>query len=129
MRPLAGDMHELSICQGIAEVATAAVEALPRPLPRVSSVTVRVGRLTALVSDTLRHYFPIITLGTVLEGAVLIVDEVPIRARCSDCMARFEIDTLCFTCPLCHSGVVELLTGRELEVVSLDTAEEVPCAG
>ena len=30
--------------------------------------------------------------------------------------------------PRCGSGLVELLSGRELEVVSLDTAEEVSCA-
>jgi Zn finger protein HypA/HybF involved in hydrogenase expression len=35
---------------------------------------------------------------------------------------------LSFSCPRCGSGLVELLSGRELEVVSLDTSEEVPCA-
>jgi hydrogenase nickel incorporation protein HypA/HybF len=121
-------VHELSICDGILEVAAAALEALPCPRPPVERVTVRIGRLTAVVPDTLRHYFGVLTPGTALEGAALVIDEVPIRGSCSDCKARFEIETLCFTCPECDSGFVELLSGRELEVVSLDTAEEVPCA-
>jgi hydrogenase nickel incorporation protein HypA/HybF len=121
-------VHELSICYGILEVAAGALEALPRPLPRVERVSVRIGRLTAVVPDTLRHYFGLLTPGTALEGAALVIDEVPIRGRCGDCAGRFEIDTLSFTCPRCGSGLVELLSGRELEVVSLDTAEEVSCA-
>jgi hydrogenase nickel incorporation protein HypA/HybF len=122
-------MHELSICHGIVEVAVAALEALAPPVPRVERVTVRIGRLTAVVPDSLRYHFDLLTPGTRLEGAALVIDEVPIRGDCADCGARFEIDTLCFTCPRCGSGLVTLLSGRELEVVSLDTAEEAACAG
>lgn len=120
-------MHELSICHGIMGVAMAALDGLPRPLPRVSRVTVRIGRLTAVAPGSLRYHFDLLAPGTFLEGAVLDIEEIPIRGRCGDCTARFEIDTLSFTCPACRSGLVELLSGRELQVVSLDTAEEVPC--
>ncbi len=120
-------MHELSICEGIIEVATAALERVARPLPRVSGVTVRIGRLTAVVPDSLRYYFDLLTPGTVLEGAALEVEDIPIRARCAECGARFEIEVLSFSCPGCGSGLVELLSGRELEVVSLDTREEMAC--
>ncbi len=122
-------MHELSICQGIVEVATEALDDLPPPAPRVSSVSVRIGRLTAVVPDSLRHYFDLLTPGTVLEGAALVIEDVTIRARCADCGGRFEIEVLSFSCPGCGSGFVELLSGREMEVVSLETSEEVPCAG
>ena len=118
-------MHELSICQGIVAVATTALKEVPPPPPPVARVTVRVGRLTAVVPDSLRYHFDLLTPGTLLHGAALVIEEVPIRGRCADCAARFEIDTLSFTCPVCGSGVVELMSGRELEVVSLDTREEV----
>jgi hydrogenase nickel incorporation protein HypA/HybF len=121
-------VHELSICEGIIEVATAALERLARPLPRVSCVTVRIGRLTAVVPDSLRYHFDLLIPGTALEGAALVIDDIPIRACCAGCGARFEIEVLSFSCPRCGSGLVELLSGRELEVVSLDTSEEVPCA-
>lgn len=120
-------MHELSICQGIVEVATAALAGLPRPRPRVTTVSVRIGRLTGVVPDSLRYYFDLLVAGTPLAGAALGIEEVPIRGRCADCDARFTIDQLCFTCPACGSGFVELLSGRELQVVALDTAEEVLC--
>lgn len=122
-------MHELSLCEGIIEVATNALARLACPLPPVSSVTVRVGRLTSVVPDCLRHYFALLTPGTALEGAVLVIEDIPIRARCADCAAGFEIEVLSFSCPRCGSGLVELISGRELEVTSLETSEEVPCGG
>ncbi len=120
-------MHELSICEGILEVAAAALGTQPPPLPRVSAITLRIGRLSSVVPDALRHYFAILAPGTALDGAALIIDEVPIRGRCAECAAHFEIEVLSFTCPECGGGLVELVSGRELEVVSLDTVEEVRC--
>lgn len=119
-------MHELSICQGIGDIARTVLEALPPPPPRVSRVTVRIGRLTSVLPDSLRYHFDLLARGSLLDGATLDVEEVPVRGRCADCGGRFEIDVLSFTCPACGSGVVELLSGRELQVVSLDLVEEVP---
>jgi hydrogenase nickel incorporation protein HypA/HybF len=118
-------VHELAICQGIIEVASEALRAERPPCPAVASVTVQIGRLTAAVPASLRVYFALLTPGTPLEGARLVIEEVPIRGLCADCARPFEIDTLTFTCPRCGSGFVELTSGRELRVVSLETAEEV----
>ena len=120
-------MHELSLCQGIIDVAVTALTDRVSSVPRVSTVTVRIGRLTGVVADSLRQYFDLLTPETPLAGADLVIEEVPIRGRCADCLAEFTIATLSFTCPRCESGAVELLSGRELQVVSLDTAEEVLC--
>lgn len=119
-------MHELSICHGIMDVARTALDGLSPPPPRVSRITVRIGRLTAVVPESLRYHFDLLVPGTFLEGAALVIEEVPVRGRCAACAARFEIDTLSFTCPACGSGLVDLSSGRELQVVSLDTVEEVP---
>jgi hydrogenase nickel incorporation protein HypA/HybF len=120
-------VHELAVCHGLLEVAREALGRLPFPAPGVTTVAVRVGRLTAVVPESLRYHWALLTPGTPLEGAVLLIEEVPIRARCVECAARFEIDILAFSCPACGSGFVELLSGRELQVVSLETVEEVPC--
>jgi hydrogenase nickel incorporation protein HypA/HybF len=122
-------VHELSISHGVLEVALAALECLPPPVPRVERVTVRVGRLTAVVPDSLHYHFDLLIPGTSLEGAELVIEEIPIRGRCAECVAEFEIDTLSFVCPRCGSGFVELYSGRELDVVSRETVEEVPRAG
>ncbi len=121
-------MHELSICYGIMDIARGALDGLPGLRPRVSGVTVRIGRLAAVVPDSLSYYFDLLTPGTDLAGARLVIEEVPVRGRCADCAATFEIATLSFTCPCCGGGLVELLSGRELQVVSVETEEEATCA-
>jgi hydrogenase nickel incorporation protein HypA/HybF len=118
------DMHELSICQGIVDEAVKALARLPR-MPQVSQVTVRIGRLTRIAPESLRQHFDLLVPGTPLEGATLNVEEVPIGGRCVDCAASFEMEVLSLVCPECGSGLVELTSGRELAVVSLETAEEL----
>jgi hydrogenase nickel incorporation protein HypA/HybF len=120
-------MHELAVCQGILQIVGDALDRLPGPAPGVVAVTVQVGRLAAVVPDSLRSHWQILTRDTPLAGTALTIDEVPVRARCLDCAAGFELDALAFWCPVCGSGLVELLSGRELRVVSLETAEEVAC--
>ena len=119
-------MHELAICTGIVDAARTVLAELPPPPPRVSTVTIRVGQLTSVVPDSLQHHFALLSAGTVLEGARLEIEEIPIRGLCCDCGTRFEIETLCFTCPICGDGGVQLLSGRELSVVSIDTVEGDP---
>ena len=117
-------MHELSISSGIIEVARRALASQPPSASRVLRVDVRVGRLTGIVPEILRHYYALLTAGTELEGSTLAVEVVPVRGRCSDCSVAFEVGDLCFRCPHCGSGFPEIFSGKELEVVSLETAED-----
>jgi hydrogenase nickel incorporation protein HypA/HybF len=121
-------VHELAVCQGIIEVALEALSRLGPPLPRVTEIHVEIGRLTGVVPDSLRFHFEVLAPRTPLARAWLDIETVPVRARCAECEARFEIDIPTFICPDCGSGLLELTSGRELRVVSLDTAEGVPSA-
>ena len=66
---------------------------------------------------------------TVLDGADLLIDHVPGRARCAPCGAEWATGMppqLC--CPQCEGGRAELVQGRELQIVGLrhtgsDTAD------
>lgn len=117
-------MHELSISSGIIDVARRAFASQPQAASRVLRVNVRVGRLTGIVPDFLCHYYALMTVGTELDGSTLAVEVVPVRGRCSDCSAAFEVDDVCFTCPRCGSGFTKVFSGTDLEVVSLETADD-----
>jgi hydrogenase nickel incorporation protein HypA/HybF len=45
-------------------------------------------------------------------------------ARCKECDARWSITEPVFTCKACNSGALEILSGRELDIVSIEIAEE-----
>ena len=116
-------MHEFSIASAV--VDTAVRHAAGR---RVTVVTVRCGRLRQVVPDSLEFAFGILSRETPCEGARLEQQVVPARLRCGACKHEFEIDLPVFRCAACSSTDVEVLTGEELEVESIDVSEEeVPC--
>ena len=114
-------MHELSLSGAI--VNTVVKHAAGR---RVSVVWLRVGRLRQVVPDTLDFYFGFVARDTVCEGARLEQEIVAAVLSCAACERTWEIDMPDFRCPSCGRGGVEVVTGNEFEVESIDV-EEVAC--
>jgi hydrogenase nickel incorporation protein HypA/HybF len=91
---------------------------------RVERVNLKIGRLAAVVPDSLRFCFEIVSKDTPLAGAELSIEETPVTARCRDCGERWTIAEPVFTCQACQSGSLEILSGRELDIVSIEVAQE-----
>ena len=62
---------------------------------------------------------------TALAGAELIIEEIPVRIRCRDCQAEWRVETPVFRCRECDSGSVEIVSGRELDIRSIEIEENV----
>jgi hydrogenase nickel incorporation protein HypA/HybF len=103
-------MHELGITQEI--VAIAADRA---GTGRVKRVVVEIGRLTAVLPDSVRFCFDVCAQGTVVEGATLEIVEIPGRARCRRCAREQSFDLPYGLCP-CGSCELDWLAGEELRV-------------
>ena len=108
-------VHELSICTAIAKIAHQA--AAGRPVERVR---VDIGHLRQVVPDTLRHSWEMVVFGTELESVPLEVREVPAVIECGDCGARTELDLPILRCGQCGSTTIDVVSGDELLVTSLD---------
>jgi len=116
-------MHEMGIAQQIVKIAAAYV---PEEMARypVERINVRIGKLTAVVPESLGFCFEIIAGETSLSGAELRIEAVPARGRCRECDFEWEITTPVFSCEKCGGASVEIVSGRELEVVSIEISEE-----
>ena len=116
-------MHEMGIAMQIVEIATAS---LPANLgeARVTAVNLKIGKLAAVVPESLRFCFDVVVKDTLLTGAKLVIEEVPVVARCKDCNAQWTIDEPVFICKTCQSGSLEILSGRELDIESIEVVEE-----
>jgi hydrogenase nickel incorporation protein HypA/HybF len=109
-------MHELAIAESV--VSSVLERTGGR---RVSIVRLRVGRLSGVVPDALTFCFELATAGTMLADATLeIVDERG-RAHCRSCGIDFDLDDPFLLCE-CGSADVSVLSGRQLEVVSVEVA-------
>lgn len=115
-------MHELSLSSAI--VNTVVKHAAGR---QVAVVSLRVGHLRQVVPDTLEFYFGFVADGTVCAGARLEQELVPARLSCSPCERAWEIDFPSFRCPSCGGTNVEVLSGNEFEVESIEVEEEAEC--
>lgn len=112
-------MHEYDLSAAI--VATVERHAAGR---RVTHVTLRVGRLRQVVRDTLEFYFRIVARDSPCEGATLEIIDVPAALRCARCEREWEIEIPAFVCPACGPGAVEVASGEELLVESIEVETE-----
>lgn len=109
-------MHELAITQNVVETVLQRTGTQP-----VTLVRLQVGRLTGVVPDAMQFCFELATEGTPLQGATLQIEQPAGRARCRTCGDDFDLPDLFLLCP-CGSADVEVLTGRELYLTSVEVA-------
>jgi hydrogenase nickel incorporation protein HypA/HybF len=116
-------MHEMGIALQIVEIAIASLP-LDLAAARVTKVNLRVGKLAAVVPESLRFCFSVAVKDSPLEDAILAIEEIPVVARCKDCDAQWTINEPVFVCKKCQSGSLEILSGRELDIESIEVVEE-----
>lgn len=115
-------MHEMAIATQIVDIA---VNAIPPGVkdPRVARVNLRIGKLSAVVPESLRFCFEIATQDTPLAGAEMVIEELPVVVRCQSCGHEWTITSPKFECPKCQNGKVDILSGRELDIASIELAD------
>jgi hydrogenase nickel incorporation protein HypA/HybF len=109
-------MHELSITQSLVDAVLNRTGGRP-----VTGVNLRIGPLSGVLPDAVRFCFELVSAGTPLAGAALTIDEPQGRARCRSCLDEFDLADIFLLCP-CGSADVEVLSGRELMVTSVEVA-------
>jgi len=113
-------VHELSICASIAGIATR--HAAGRT---VVTINLRVGQLRQVVPDTLAYCWELVSADTPLAGSRISVEPVPARIRCRVCERVAETgDRPSFQCPGCGGFHVEVVSGEEFLITSLELERE-----
>jgi hydrogenase nickel incorporation protein HypA/HybF len=115
-------MHELAIAQNILEIVRQSVP--EEQAPDVKWVRVRVGQLSGVIPDSLDFCFSVIVGETKMRQAGLAIEQVPTVSRCKECGNQFQIEDMVFVCPACKSTDLEIITGRELQVVEIELIDE-----
>jgi hydrogenase nickel incorporation protein HypA/HybF len=115
-------MHELSIALSLVDVAC---EEMSRLGPvRVNAVHLRLGALSGVVRDALLFSFEAAAAGTMLEGARLEIQDVPVTVWCRVCAAERSLVRVAYRrCPVCDTMAPEVLRGEELELIGLEVVD------
>jgi len=111
----------MSIAQNIIEI----VEDISREngVKNVKKVIVKIGKLVAVVPDSLLFCYETLTTGTHLENSELKINILPIMGKCNSCGKEFEVESYIFACPFCESTEVKILQGQELNISELEVDE------
>jgi hydrogenase nickel incorporation protein HypA/HybF len=116
-------VHELPVTQSLVEQVGAEAERLG-VVGRVAVIHLRLGALTTFVPAAMTFYFEALTKGTELEGVELAIEEVPVAGKCGRCGETLTIETPPFLCAACGSPDLEIVSGRELVIESLEVRDE-----
>jgi hydrogenase nickel incorporation protein HypA/HybF len=117
-------VHELSIASAVVEIASR--HAAGR---RVTRVELKVGHLRQVVPDSLCFAFELVSEGTELEGAELVIEAVPARGRCRRCAAETASGGFPLSCGECGSWELDIVAGEELHVQALELEEQTTIEG
>ncbi|MBP1703841.1 MAG: hypA [Chloroflexi bacterium] len=117
-------MHELSITESVLEIVLR--HANSANAQHVRKIQLVIGDLASIVDDSVQFYWDIISKDTLAEGATLQFRRLPIELLCLDCQNHFQPETDRFDCPRCGSSRLQIISGREFYVESIDVETNLP---
>jgi hydrogenase nickel incorporation protein HypA/HybF len=115
-------MHELSIA--LSMIDQVAEESASRGGLDVKAIHMRLGVFAGVDKNALLFAYELACDGTPLQGSRLIIETVPLLVFCPLCQQQRtppSVYEIC--CPVCLTPTPEILSGREMELASLEVAE------
>jgi hydrogenase nickel incorporation protein HypA/HybF len=113
-------MHELALAQAIADTVSQRADG-----QRITRVEVRIGHFRQVVPDSLMFSWQLLVDGTDLSDCALAVDHVPAVVGCRRCGDATTLDLPILVCGACGSSDVDLVSGEEFLIASIDRVKEV----
>lgn len=117
-------MHERSIVLGLIEQVDR--ELAERGLVDLREVRISIGDFAGIEPALLASAFEELAANHWPHEVRLKLDVVPLTAACENCGFVFRIERFRFACPQCHSGLVQVIHGEEIRLVSLTAALSKP---
>ena len=115
-------MHELALASNMIEIVQQ--YARENGPGRVRSISIRLGQLSAM-SRALHFCFGAASRGTLCEGATLRIEEIPLTVWCRNCNGnKSPIGQYSFRCMDCGMPTPKIVTGKEMELVSIELSQE-----
>ncbi len=111
-------MHELSITEHILQYALE--EAQKIGAQKIRIIRIVLGPFSGLVPECIQMYLDLLSEGTIAQGAKIEAQILPLKVRCRDCGKESEITRRHIACPYCGSLRLQVLSGKEFYIDSLE---------
>ncbi|MCY4050947.1 MAG: hydrogenase maturation nickel metallochaperone HypA [Gammaproteobacteria bacterium] len=115
-------MHELALARSLVEMVDD--YAADHNASHVKRVNLRLGKMSAM-TRALAICFESVSRGTACEGAELSIEEISLTVFCSYCdKVNQPSGPYSFRCSDCGMPTPKVVTGREMQLVSIELATE-----
>lgn len=111
-------MHELAITQNILNIALD--EAKAAQASKITKINLVIGELSGVVSDCVQFYFDFLRKDSAAEEATIDFKLMSAELRCRHCLTNFNPQDSLWICPNCQSASVEVISGRDCYVESIE---------
>ena len=109
-------MHESSLVRSLlGQVETIRIE---QDGLAVDEVRIEIGPLSGVEPLLVRSAFSQLAPACGMNSARLVIDEVPLSARCATC-GLVEVSLARLSCPICGSSKVQIVSGDEVRLQSV----------
>ena len=111
-------MHEMSLAEGVLQLVEET--AMRENAQRVKLVVLEIGRLSSVEPEALRFCFEAVVDGSIAQGAVLEIVDVPGVGWCMPCGESVAMDEVFGACPKCGSYQLQPTGGTEMRVREIE---------
>jgi hydrogenase nickel incorporation protein HypA/HybF len=112
-------VHELAIAESVVRIAERHADGR-----QVTKVYLKVGHLRQVVPSALAFGFELVAQETSVEGAELVLEEVPATGKCRACGSESRLESFPLQCKACGGFDLEIVAGEELYVESLEMEDQ-----
>lgn len=115
-------MHEASLAGGVLQLVEET--AIRQGFSYLLSLRLEAGQLAGVDVRALRFALESLAPGTVLDGAVIEIEEPPGQAWCMGCAQTVAIAQRGNACPACSSYQLQPTGGMELRVIDMRVSDD-----
>ena len=111
-------MHEMGLCENILGIAVDTAK--KHGASKIVRVTIKAGEMRGIVDSQMKFCFTFMAKDTIAEEAELVIEKIPIAAKCGKCGDLFTVLDFKFSCPKCLSEDLAILSGKELVIKDIE---------
>jgi hydrogenase nickel incorporation protein HypA/HybF len=112
------EMHEIRIAEDLSGIVLEA--AVKEKLSKVICVNITFGQMVQIVPDIFRFAFEEIVRDTIVQGAEINIEVLPVKMKCRNCANEFLIADNTYSCKSCSSVDLDIMQGKEIFIKSIE---------
>ncbi len=89
----------------------------------IKKIAMKIGKMSGINPHFLQESFDVFKEDSGCAEAVMEVELIDIKIKCKSCQKESVLDKYHFSCPVCQSTDIEIITGQEMHVDHIEIKE------